>query len=164
MQARQAMQANAPVLRESLADSTDRRDFDTGTALQRRFVDELNARATTALEGCVEIVDGKANVMNPRSPLGKKARDRGFFVFRLEQLHQSLCRARTVARELKRARPFLARGGQVLPATDDAQAFHFGRLGTMISASPSSTILPFTSQTVVIAMSHHTTLQERTGR
>lgn len=41
VQAREVMQANVPVLRESLADTTDRRDFDTGTALQQRFVDEL---------------------------------------------------------------------------------------------------------------------------
>lgn len=52
VQAREVMQANMPVLRESLADTTDRRDFDTGAALQKRFVDELHGfvEAAAALQ------------------------------------------------------------------------------------------------------------------
>ncbi|HEY4145230.1 FUSC family protein [Pinirhizobacter sp.] len=43
VQAREAMQANTPALREAITDSADRRDFDTGAALLRRFCGELHA-------------------------------------------------------------------------------------------------------------------------
>lgn len=42
------------------------------------------------LQHLVQIIDGKANVMNPRPAFGYETRDRGFFVLGLEQLDQRL--------------------------------------------------------------------------
>ncbi|HMH68622.1 MAG TPA: FUSC family protein [Pinirhizobacter sp.] len=67
VQARQAMEANAPVLREALADPTDRRDFDTGAALVQRFVDELH-----------DFVDAAASLEAPR--VGASSTERVRFV------------------------------------------------------------------------------------
>ncbi len=54
------------------------------------LVDELNSGATTTLQGRIEVVDGEANVMNPRSALLQESRDRGFRVSGLQKLHQRL--------------------------------------------------------------------------
>lgn len=47
-EARQTMSANAPTLREGLADATEQRDFDTGAALLNRFAEELHSYVESA--------------------------------------------------------------------------------------------------------------------
>lgn len=53
-----------------------------------RRVDESNARSATALERRVEIVDGEADVMQPRPAFFDKLRDRRIGRFRFEQFNE----------------------------------------------------------------------------
>ena len=59
----------------------------------RLLVDELNTGAAAALQRGVEIVYGKADVMNTRSTLRHEFRDRRVRVVRLEKLYQWLAGA-----------------------------------------------------------------------
>jgi uncharacterized membrane protein YccC len=65
VQARQAMETSAPALREAMADPADRRDFNTGAALLRRFADELH-----------DFVDAAAALQAPRLTAGSAERMR----------------------------------------------------------------------------------------
>lgn len=56
----------------------------------RLFIDELQPGLAAPLERRVEIVDGKANVVNSGTALRDEARDRRIRVIRLEELHQGL--------------------------------------------------------------------------
>ena len=50
----------------------EKRDTFSFGAYARSFVDQTDPRAPAALECLVEIVDGKADVVNTGSPLGDK--------------------------------------------------------------------------------------------
>lgn len=56
----------------------------------RRFVDQPDARLTTFLESCVEIVHRKADMMNAGAPTGDEFPDRRVVTCRLEKLDQRL--------------------------------------------------------------------------
>jgi len=58
----------------------------------RLLVDELHAGRPAALQRCVEIVDGKADVMDSRSALSHKPRYGRAGIVGLQQLHQGLPR------------------------------------------------------------------------
>ena len=58
----------------------------------RRLVDELYARRPAALQRCVEVIDGKADVMDTGPSLCHEPRDGRGGVVRLQQLHQGLPR------------------------------------------------------------------------
>jgi hypothetical protein len=66
----------------------DKRDAFSVGADTRGLVDQANAGGSTALERGVEIVDGKAYVVNPLTALGEEFRDGRFGVIGLEQLDQ----------------------------------------------------------------------------
>lgn len=53
-----------------------------------RRIDESNARGATALERRVEIVDGEADVMEPRAAFLDKLRNRRIGRFRFEQFNE----------------------------------------------------------------------------
>lgn len=57
------------------------------------FVDQLNAGLSAAFQSCIEVIDREADVMNPRTALRDKARDRGFVAFGFHELDQRLPRA-----------------------------------------------------------------------
>ena len=50
----------------------------------RLFVDELNAGCAAALECGVEVIDGKADVVDSRTALRHEARDRRGWIIRLQ--------------------------------------------------------------------------------
>src|SRR4029079_6884374 len=57
------------------------------------MVDKRNSRLDAALQSCVEIVDGKADVVDPGAPFGHEPADRGTGIVWLKELHQRLPRA-----------------------------------------------------------------------
>ena len=59
----------------------------------RFLVDELNTRGAALVERRVKVVDRKADVMNPRSPLRHEAGYRRRGVVGLQQLDKGLSRA-----------------------------------------------------------------------
>ena len=54
----------------------------------RHFVDEANTSGPAARQRSVEVVDGEADVMNPRAAFGHEPADRRFRGFRFEQLDE----------------------------------------------------------------------------
>ena len=52
------------------------------------LIDESNAGGATALEDLVEVVNGEADVMDPRAAFGHKAANRRVRGFRFEELDQ----------------------------------------------------------------------------
>ena len=54
----------------------------------RLLVDELNARSSTSLDRCVEVIDREADVMDTGAALLQKARDRRGGIVSLQQLHE----------------------------------------------------------------------------
>lgn len=56
----------------------------------RPLVDELNPSGSAALDRCVEVVDRKADVMDPWPALRQIAPDRRGGIISLQQLHEGL--------------------------------------------------------------------------
>ena len=52
------------------------------------FVDEANAGGATTLQGGVDVIDGEADVMDPRPSLGHEAADRRVRGFGFEQFDE----------------------------------------------------------------------------
>ena len=61
----------------------------------RRFIDEPNTGDATAVESRVEVVNGEADVMDPRSAFGHEAADRRIRGFGFKEFDQRFARCKS---------------------------------------------------------------------